>query len=151
MVTPPYKKRHIAKIKDWKKKVKKKKFHKLGYIFDNLYLNYNYLPRITTKMTLSVSLDCDEKGKKWASAFFLWVLYTVHETRSMDFSKFFFKTESHSIIHTFKNYFATMFSIFNNKQYLNRPLKRKIPNHAHNMCEEDSSYYLYAMFNGSLD
>ena len=44
-----------------------------------------------------------------------------------------------------------MFSIFNNKQYLNRPLKRKVPNHAHNMCEEDSSYYLYAMFNGSLD
>ena len=39
-----------------------------------------------------------------------------------DFSKFFFKTGLHSTIHTFKNYFATMFSILNNKQYPNRPL-----------------------------
>ena len=33
-----------------------------------------------------------------------------------------FKTESHDSIHTFKNYFDTVFSIFNNKQYPNKSL-----------------------------
>ena len=33
-----------------------------------------------------------------------------------------FKTGSHSTIHTFKNYFATLFSVFSNKRYPNRPL-----------------------------
>ena len=32
------------------------------------------------------------------------------------------KTWSHRTIHIFKNYFVTVFSVFNNKQYLNRPL-----------------------------
>ena len=41
---------------------------------------------------------------------------------STDFSKFFFKTGSHGTIHTFKNYFAIVFSVFNNKCYPNRPL-----------------------------
>ena len=36
---------------------------------------------------------------------------------STDSRKFFFKTGSHDIIHTFKNYFATVFSIFSNKRY----------------------------------
>ena len=35
---------------------------------------------------------------------------------SMDFSKFFFKTGSHGTIHTFKNYFAIVFSIFSFQQ-----------------------------------
>ena len=29
-----------------------------------------------------------------------------------DFSKFYFETGSHSIIHTFKNYFVIVFSVF---------------------------------------
>ena len=33
-----------------------------------------------------------------------------------------FKIGSHSTIHTFKNYFATLFSDFSNKRYPNRPL-----------------------------
>ena len=33
------------------------------------------------------------------------------------FSKFFFKTRSHDTIHTFKNYFVTVFSVFSNKRY----------------------------------
>ena len=33
-----------------------------------------------------------------------------------------FKTGSHGIIHTFKNYFATVFSIFSNKRYPSRLL-----------------------------
>ena len=39
---------------------------------------------------------------------------------STDFSKFFFTTGSHGTIHTFKNYFATVFLVFSNKQYPNR-------------------------------
>ena len=39
---------------------------------------------------------------------------------SIDFSKFFFKTGSHGTIHIFKNYFAIVFSIFNNKRYPNK-------------------------------
>ena len=38
------------------------------------------------------------------------------------FQKNNFKIGSHSTIHTFKNYFAIVFSIFNNKQYPNKPL-----------------------------
>ena len=41
---------------------------------------------------------------------------------SMDFSKINFKTKSHDTIHTFKNYFVTIFSIFSNKRYPNIPL-----------------------------
>ena len=35
---------------------------------------------------------------------------------STDFNKFFFKIKFHDIIHTFKNYFTTVFSIINNIQ-----------------------------------
>ena len=49
-------------------------------------------------------------------------LCTIHGTRKYGFNKFFFKTRSHSTIHIFKNYFATVFSIFSNKRYPNRPL-----------------------------
>ena len=38
------------------------------------------------------------------------------------FTKNNFKTGFHGIIHIFKNYFPTVFSVFNNKRYLNRPL-----------------------------
>ena len=34
------------------------------------------------------------------------------------FSNFFIKNESHNIIHTFKNYFATIFSIFSKINYI---------------------------------
>ena len=46
------------------------------------------------------------------------------EFASMDFSKFFFKIGFHGIIHTFKNYFTTVFSVFSNKRYPNSPLKK---------------------------
>ena len=48
------------------------------------------------------------------------VLFT--EPASTFFSKNKFKTESHDIIHLFKNYFAAVFSIFSNKRNPNRPL-----------------------------
>ena len=40
----------------------------------------------------------------------------------MEFSKIFIKIGSHSIIHIFKNYFVTIFLVFSNKQYPNRPI-----------------------------
>ena len=39
-----------------------------------------------------------------------------------DFSKINFKTGSHGTIHTFKNYFVTIFLVFSNKRYPNRLL-----------------------------
>ena len=39
---------------------------------------------------------------------------------SMKFNKINFKIEFYSTIHTFKNYFVTVFSISTNKRYLNR-------------------------------
>ena len=41
--------------------------------------------------------------------FFPLVLYIVYETASTEKRKFCFKTRSHGIIHTFKNYFVTLF------------------------------------------
>ena len=41
-----------------------------------------------------------------------WILCTVQGTRKYFFSKNNFKTESHGTIHTFKNYFTIVFSIF---------------------------------------
>ena len=37
------------------------------------------------------------------------------------FSKIFIKIGFHDTIYTYKNYFATVFSVFSNKRYLNRP------------------------------
>ena len=56
------------------------------------------------------------------------------EPASTDFNKFFFKIGSYSTIHTFKNYFTTIFLIFNNKQYPNRPKKKICPRWSHNNC-----------------
>ena len=42
-----------------------------------------------------------------------WILCTVHGTCKYFFSKNNFKIEFHDTIHTFKNYFAIVFSIFN--------------------------------------
>ena len=47
-------------------------------------------------------------------------LFTV--SASTFFNKNNFKTGSHDTIHTFKNYFATAFSVFRNKWYPNRPI-----------------------------
>ena len=40
------------------------------------------------------------------------------------FSKIFIKNWSHGTIHTFKNDFVTVFSVFSNKQYPNRPIAK---------------------------
>ena len=62
-----------------------------------------------------MGLDCTEKEKNAR----LWVPCTVHGICKYEFQQIFLKTGSHGTIHTFKNYFATVFSIFNNKRYPN--------------------------------
>ena len=57
-----------------------------------------------------------------ASALFWLGPCIVYKLVSTENRKSNFKTKSHDTIHTFKNYFATVFSVFNNKQYSNRPL-----------------------------
>ena len=57
-----------------------------------------------------------------AAAFFLWVRALFTGPTSTFFTKNNFKTEFHGTIHTFKNYFPIVFSVFSNKWYLNRPL-----------------------------
>ena len=47
---------------------------------------------------------------------------TIHGTRKYFFQKNNFKTRSYDIIHIFNNYFVTVFSVFSNKWYSNRPL-----------------------------
>ena len=57
-------------------------------------------------------------------------VHCLWDPQTLLFNNFFIKNESHSTIHTFKNYFTTVFSIFGfqfsifskNKLYPNRPL-----------------------------
>ena len=49
-------------------------------------------------------------------------VHCLKDPQVLFFSKNNFKTRSHNTIHTFKNYFTTVFLIFSNKQYPNRPL-----------------------------
>ena len=64
-------------------------------------------------LPLRLGLDCDEKQQNAHLRFFLWVLCIVYGTASTDFSKFLFKIGFHGSIHTFKNYFAIVFFVFN--------------------------------------
>ena len=45
---------------------------------------------------------------------------------STKFGKINFKTVSHGTIHVFKNYFVTVFSVFSNKRYPNKPIISRI-------------------------
>ena len=60
---------------------------------------------------VKLRLDCTENWGHLRLAFFPWVPCTVHGTRKYRIKNFFFLTESHGTIHTFKNYFVTVFSI----------------------------------------
>ena len=70
---------------------------------------------------------------------------------STDFSKFFFKIRSHGIIHTFKNYFVAVFSVFSNKWYPNNPLVVQMLNPFRNIYMEILYYnYLVVVFDCSF-
>ena len=76
---------------------------------------------LSTRATLRLSLDRDEKQQNAHLSFFCGSHALFTGPASTSFNKFFFKTKSHSTIHIFKNYFITMFSIFSNKWFPNRP------------------------------
>ena len=89
---------------------------------ENCFWKQKIRGKTVTKHTLRVSLDCTEKEKNACLRFFFWSRALFMGLTSTDFSKFFFKTGSHDTIHTFKNYITTVFSVFSNKRYPNRPL-----------------------------
>ena len=73
-----------------------------------------------SKPPLRLGLDCDKKQQNVRLLFFCGSFILFMGPTSTDFSKIFFKTVSHNTIHTFKNYFVTIFLIFSNKRYPNR-------------------------------
>ena len=48
-------------------------------------------------------------------------MHCLYDPQVINLCKFFFKTGSQSNIQTFKYYVITVFSVFRNKRYLNRP------------------------------
>ena len=64
---------------------------------------------------ISVNLNCVENVFQRVCVLNSGSRALVTVPTNMKFSKIFIKTESHGTIHTFKNYFATVFSVFSNK------------------------------------
>ena len=94
------------------------------------------MEKVHSKRTLSLRLD---SAIKHASVFvyflFFWeahlcgfyafplsLVHNLWDPQISFFNKTFIKNESSGIIYIFKNYFAIVFSVFNNKQYPNTPL-----------------------------
>ena len=81
--------------------------------------------------------------------FFLsWNVWLFPNSQISLFSNFFIKNGSHGIIHTFKNYFATVFSIFSfqqNKWYPNTPvhLECMFPMRSSVLLKNDGSCTLF--------
>ena len=88
---------------------KKKKKHKRKHL----------LFSVQSKHTLSVSLNTTKIQLGLRLRFKQWVPCIVHEPISLEFGKINSKPGSHVTIHTFKNYFTTVFSVFSNKRYPN--------------------------------
>ena len=93
-------------------------FHHLDFRKKNPMDLQTSSPKLFNKESyLSVSLD--------RALFMSKSVGPVHCSRDLQIlfsAKIFIKTGSYRTIHTFKNYFVTVFSVFSNKWYLNRPL-----------------------------
>ena len=62
--------------------------------------------------TFQPIMHCSQQNKGRSAH--QWVPFTVHGPTNITFQQLFFiKNGSHDTIHTFKNYFATVFSVFN--------------------------------------
>ena len=68
------------------------------------------------------SLDCTKNEANTCLRFLCESHALFIELANTFFSKNNFKIRSYDIIHTFKNYFAPIFSVFSNKRYPNRIL-----------------------------
>ena len=104
---------------------------KVGCYFNFFFLIYYFFSsNICLDLTYGVcgsSLSIFSFFFFFQPQFMIFLQWTVHCSRDPQipiFSNFFIKNESHSTIHTFKNYFATVFSVFSkNKLYPNVPLE----------------------------
>ena len=70
-----------------------------------------------------MGLDCTKKETDARLHFFYGSHALFMGPASTDFSKFFFKIGSHDTIHTFKNYFVTVFSVFSFQFQQNKSTK----------------------------
>ena len=102
-----------------------KRFTKHTYIHVHIYthisfsLHWTFFPSI---YALSIRLDSVSSVQHCASNIFYGSHALFTRTTNLFFNKTFIKNGSYGTIHTFKNYFATLFSIFSNKRYPNRLL-----------------------------
>ena len=71
---------------------------------------------LNTYNSVSVSLDCAKNVFQRVCVLNSGSRALFTGLTSVEFSKIFIKIGSHGTIHTFKNYFATMFSIFSFQQ-----------------------------------
>ena len=81
------------------------------------------LAKLYFEVKIRLGLDSNAFALLCASTFIFYrsrALFT--ELTSTEFIRYNFKTGSHGTIHTFKNYFVIVFSIFSNKWYPNRPI-----------------------------
>ena len=92
-------------------------------IYSYLLFNRQIEKCLTVKqVTCSTSLHSDKPSVLRVYVFLAGSRALFRGPASTEFSKIKFKTKSHGTIHTFKNYFATVFSVFGNKLYPNRLL-----------------------------
>ena len=101
--------------------------------FDPTIYDPIYLPRSYERFRFLITLVSPLFLLFFWSVFFCgfmshqWVSCTVHEThKPLFFINFFIKNRSHDTIYIFKNYFVTVFSIFNFQRYSNGPLVKSL-------------------------
>ena len=110
----------------------------LLFVFRN-YAQKNLTLIQRKPIAFSIHLDTEVCASTFSFFFFFWgeggrsVFFKLYVTpvgpmhcsrdpQTSFFSNFFIKNEFYGIIHTFKNYFATVFSVFSSQQYPNRSL-----------------------------
>ena len=83
---------------------------------------HNFHEQVVFERSLSEHLDIAEMIFQLHPASVNGFVHCLQDPQISFFNKTFIKNGSHGTIHTFKNYFATMFLVFSNKRYPNRPL-----------------------------
>ena len=83
------------------------------YVFQNTTNNTIQIPLSNRPYITKDWFGLHLKGKRCVFIFLCGSHVLFIELINMNFSQFFFKIEYHSTIYTFKNYFVTVFSIFN--------------------------------------
>ena len=93
-------------------------FYLYIYIYIYIYFKSHYSAK--RKGRLCVSLNSGKSSVLRVYVFLVESCILFAESVSVKKCNSNFKTGSHDTIYIFKNYFTTVFSVFSNKQYLNR-------------------------------